>query len=287
MNTQEELNLIQTQPVAIHLPDQGLLKISGPDAKKFLQGQVTCNLDEVTAEHSQHGAHCTPQGRVVFLFRLFFSKESYYFFLPKSMIPLALNALKKYAVFFKVQLEDVSLTVPFYGRLQHPETSLAYAISDTRYLIMDSTPEPTLPVVSQNVWHYLDIIAGLPSVYPETTEKFLPHDLNMHLIHGINFNKGCYTGQEIIARMQHRGTLKNHMYRAKITSRTRPAPGADVFCEGKTGPEASGIIVAVCEEGYNNYQVLLVAGEKQVQASPFFLEPNSLLTFLDLPYQYA
>jgi folate-binding Fe-S cluster repair protein YgfZ len=92
----------------INLRHLGHLCISGPDAKKFLQGQLTCNLDEITPTNSTLGAHCNPQGRVISLFRLFIFLDNYYLQMPREMIPIAQKALQKYAVFFKVKLSDAS-----------------------------------------------------------------------------------------------------------------------------------------------------------------------------------
>ena len=86
-----------------------IIRISGKDAKKFLQGQVTCNLDDMPIEKCTLGAHCNPQGRIVFLFRLWQYHDDYYLFFPLNMTAIALQALKKYAVFYKVQLEVQSV----------------------------------------------------------------------------------------------------------------------------------------------------------------------------------
>src|SRR3990167_2100921 len=85
-----------------------IIKISGKDAKRFLQGQLTCHLEDINQHSSHIGAHCNPQGRIIFLFRLFQCQDGYYLVLPLGMADIALRALKKYAVFFKVQLDDVS-----------------------------------------------------------------------------------------------------------------------------------------------------------------------------------
>ena len=90
------------------LSDLGLIKIQGNDAKKFLQGQLTCDLDSVTAGHSIMGAHCNQQGRVISLFYLFALANAYYLLMQRTMIPIAMAVLKKYAVFFKTEMMDVS-----------------------------------------------------------------------------------------------------------------------------------------------------------------------------------
>src|SRR3990167_3633748 len=92
----------------VSLAGKGLLKVSGPDAKKLLQGQLTCDVEEVKHNESRLGAHCTPEGRVVSLFHLFLLQNDYYLLMPRSMVPIELKALKKYASFYKVELSDAS-----------------------------------------------------------------------------------------------------------------------------------------------------------------------------------
>ena len=100
------------------LSNYGLLEIAGEGAKKLLQGQLTCNLDEINPNQSRLGALCNPQGRMVSLFRIFMLQDRYYLQMPCEMVPITLNALKKYAIFFKVTLQDVSgnfSQMGFYG----------------------------------------------------------------------------------------------------------------------------------------------------------------------------
>src|SRR5690349_5689035 len=151
------------------MPSQhGLVKISGSDAKKLLQGQLTCNVDDVTTTNSCLGAHCNPQGRIMSLFRLFLYHDAYYLYLSKRLVPVALSALKKYAAFYKVELTDAS------DELGHIQSTI-----------------PLEP--------YADLQKGIAALYPETSGKFLPHDLNLPELQAVSFTKGCFTGQEIIA----------------------------------------------------------------------------------------
>jgi len=213
-------------------PTKGLLKITGPDAKKFLQGQLTCNLDEVSETQSRLGAHCNPQGRVLFLFRIYLFSAAYYLVMPREMVGLALQALNKYAKFFKLQLEDAS-----------------------------DTAESTLQALTDQEWAFFNPLQGIPQVYPATSGLFLPHELGLPERGGISWNKGCYTGQEIIARMQYRGKLKNHLYLAKIQSPKLPQLGANLFSLHETGPVPAGQVVDFREQSYNIYIVLLLTQE--------------------------
>lgn len=214
----------------------GLLSISGEQAKKFLQGQLTCNMDEIAPETPQLAAHCNPQGRVISLFYLFLRDGHYYLQMPREMIPVAMKALQKYAVFFKVTLTDVSDQVIF------NENDIAKHVEKS-----------------------------IPMIYPDTTEKFLPHDLNLPTLGAVSFNKGCYTGQEIIARMHYRGKLKNQLYRARVNTTAQIRRGADIYLHGET----HGNLVDFCEIKDGQYEVLVIAREEDVKTGALTLDPEN------------
>jgi tRNA-modifying protein YgfZ len=222
----------------------GLMSITGEGAKKFLQGQLTCNIEEITTEPVL-AAHCNPQGRIISLFWIHSEHDGFYLQMPRELIPIALAALKKYAVFFKVTLTDISDS-----QAQADQTAL-------------------------------NVPKGIPAIYPETSEKFLPHELNLHKLNAISFNKGCYTGQEIIARMHYRGKLKTHMYRAKTQSDSVPLRGAAIYNAGGT----CGTLVDYADVGYNSYELLVVIAEADI-GMPLYLHPEqqARLEILELPY---
>jgi len=182
----------------------GFIKISGTDAKKFLQGQVTCDVEKITATQNSLAAHCNPQGRIISLFTLFFNEDNYYLVMPQQLAPIALNKLKKYAVFYKVHLEQ--------GTDEKTITSLQYK-------------------------------EDAPHIYPETSEIFLPHELNLQESNAISFDKGCYTGQEIIARMQYRGKLKKRMFKTHIHLNAPLTPGSDIYFHENNTTQVGGSII--------------------------------------------
>jgi folate-binding protein YgfZ len=208
------------------LNDHSLIKISGPDASKFLQGQLTCDVSKITPEQSSLGAHCNVKGRVMSLFRLFLFQADYYLLMPSAVTEAALASLKKYAMFSKVKL--TLPTADIYG-LQQASLALTYpaqheAVSATdascciriageqRFLLIDFADTLALEHNDDiNAWHTADISNGLPRLYPETIGEFLPHYINLPQLGALSFTKGCYTGQEIIARMEHRGKIKQKM----------------------------------------------------------------------------
>jgi len=261
------------------LTSLGLLSISGEQAKKFLQGQLTCHVEEVTASQSRLGAHCNPQGRIISFFRLFMYGGDYYLQMPRELIPLAMQALQKYAVFFKVKLTDASNALQQIGYVgnelldlpQHTDEQLSLDKliiirlpgTPARYQFMGEISaihafqhQLNIPTVlgNFNVWKSIDIAHKIAAIYPETSEKFLPHDLHLPQLNAVSFTKGCYTGQEIIARMQYRGKLKNHLQLVTTHMETLPIRGNDIYLEGKN----SGNVVDFCQIDDNIYQLLVV-----------------------------
>lgn len=166
----------------------GMFHVTGSDAANFLQGQLTCDVKKIIASpYVLWGAHCNPQGRIIFNFILAREDpDNYLFFLPRTMIPIAINALKKYAIFSKVAIEDISEKLCKYSEF--------------------------LPHESHND----RLRYGGVFIYPDTSEKFLPHELNYQWTDAISFQKGCYVGQEIITRMEHRGQIKKHLYYCEL-----------------------------------------------------------------------
>lgn len=262
----------------VELTDLGFIKIQGQDAKKFLQGQLTCDVDALTNSDSLLGAHCNHQGRIISLFYLFKWEEAYYLLLPKKIISIAISALKKYAVFFKVELTESHEMVaigytdtPMKISKKHCTISLP---ASTRSIVVGEVNllnEIHENQLSLEAWNILNIKDGLPSIYPETSGKFLPHELSLEKLGGINFEKGCYTGQEIIARMHYRSKSKNHLYQAHTLNDTAPQPGADIYSGAESKP--AGIIVATAQEEYNSYHVLIITNELN-HNSALFLNPD-------------
>ena len=230
---------MKTENSSIDPAHSGLLSVAGVQAKKFLQGQLTCNLDEVTSSKASLSAHCNPQGRVISFFRIFLHNDQYYLQMPRELIPIAKQALQKYAVFFKVALMDVS---------------------DELTGMNIATRPPSM-----------DISEGIPAIYPETSEKFLPHDLNLPQLGAVSFNKGCYTGQEIIARMQYRGKLKNHLYRARVNTSLPLVRCADIYRDSKS----CGSIVDFCQMGVDHYELLVIAQDEDVETRILAIDPEN------------
>jgi folate-binding protein YgfZ len=232
----EAMTKIKTFKFEVH--QLGLLCVEGLDASNFLQGQLTCHLDEINSHISSLGAHCNPQGRIISFFRIFFWRDKYYLHMPKDNLRKAQTALQKYAVFYKVTITDVSTELKAicsdksFLKMQAPDQNDGSTSDDKNciiktenYFLTFGEAEKTLPEI--NIWEYLQIEAGIPQIHLQTSAKFLPHELNLQISGAIHFGKGCYTGQEIIARMHYRGQLKKHMVHVS-TQRFLMSPGMEI-----------------------------------------------------------
>lgn len=206
------------------IQDQSLLQLTGEDAARFLQGQVTCDVEKLSNGASSMAAHCNPKGRVISLFHLLKAEDCFYLSLPTSMLALTQQSLGKYLVFFKSQFNVIdkhsSYGITFDAdetgeRLPPlPKDSKVFQLAGqgTRYQVFSSNPIDTN---ANTTWEHDNILSGCPIIYPETSGQFLPHELNLPSLGGVSFKKGCYTGQEIISRMHHLGKIKTHLYQAQ------------------------------------------------------------------------
>ncbi len=220
------------------------LRVSGTDAAQFLQGQLSCDVNAVNHHHSSLGACCDRKGRVLFSFRLLLQEHAFILQLPTLMLESALSHLKKYAVFSKVGFETRALSAIGLGGKgisqllpnQFPELRLptqrgcVEAIKNYRFLCIDETyPRYVILATAEQLltlrktfskelheadplyWEYCDIQQGWVTIYPETQGLFIPQMLSYEQWGAVSFTKGCYVGQEIIARTQHLGKLKRHL----------------------------------------------------------------------------
>jgi tRNA-modifying protein YgfZ len=133
----------------------------------------------------------------------------------------------------------------------------------------------------------LDIRAGIPTIYDRTADAFVPQMANMQLIDGVSFNKGCYTGQEVVARMQYLGKLKRRMYLAEVESDTPPQPGDELFSTSTTSQQGSGSVVAASPLGGGRYEILAVVEVRSAESGEVRLSDHGpVLQFKALPYPF-
>jgi tRNA-modifying protein YgfZ len=214
---------------AVDLSAFGVLRIRGSDAVRFLQGQLSNDLERLPAEGSLLAGYHNPQGRTIAILRLVQSAEGDILaLLPRELVPAVAARLTRYVLRAKVQLADDSASWRVQGIVgSAPYGPLGLKVSDTpeRWISLAraGTGEATASVPED--WTRLDIAAGIPQVYAATSELFVAQMLNLDLLDGIAFSKGCYTGQEVIARAHYRGRVKRRMQRWRTLEPRAVVPG--------------------------------------------------------------
>jgi tRNA-modifying protein YgfZ len=278
----------------------GLIQIEGPDAVKFLQGQVTCDVSQASRQQGKYGAHCNPKGRILFSFYLFQRAENCLWLLvPLTQTAQALKDLQKYSVFSKVKISDISSLFPV--RLIKNDDESTHSLPD-QYSITQSehgfiiqrsncywevggTPDlsqlsPVFTSANQE-WELLNIQQGVAHIYPETRELFTPEEINYPLIDAVSFKKGCYTGQEIIARMHYKGKHKRHAYRFILNTSDLPLPGTAVL-SSETAQKIGELISAF---QINSQQIECLASlQDDAKLSALCSTNNEKMQLLSLPY---
>lgn len=236
--------------------------LDGPDGSKFLQGQTSCDLNQLSTEHSLLGTNCNPKGGVINFFRLMkLSDEQLLMRFACSIREKAVANFSKYIVFSKAELtpadelfQGLGLQGGNSAQLIQELTGQALAqagdqISFQQCLIVRSGEQPRFecwgPTESimalwqtlkakvelgqTNDWLLADMDAGIALLDSSIQEEYIPQMLNLHAVDAVNFHKGCYTGQEIITRLQYRGKLNKCMYRAQVATDTAPSPGTNIY----------------------------------------------------------
>lgn len=229
------------------LKDLSIIEVTGIEAKKFLQGQLTCDINDLQSPGDwSFGAHLNTKGRIRSLFIVInaaifaaskddLNQDCFYCLVLSELAEYSLSELKKYALFSKVNINLLSQDEKFiYGlMLNNSEAKNLVDLSKENQIIIDYLENPNAKILISNsklenikdinklnnlentelnAWHQIEIQANIPAIYPETIEKFLPHNLELHkLSKTISFNKGCYLGQEIVSRMQYKTTIKKSL----------------------------------------------------------------------------
>jgi folate-binding protein YgfZ len=209
----------------------GVLRFRGPDALAFLQGQISNDTQRLSENIPVFAAYSSPQGRVLALIYLFPHSSGLVAILPREILQPTLERMRRYILRAKVQIEDAGDSLIVAGQVgAPPESGPRYVERDgigmapvghdqNRFWIIgapDKIDGAVNPAAFEQAWRLADIHAGLPQVYAATSEAFVAQMLNLDLLDGISFSKGCYTGQEIIARTQHLGRIKRRMFHLRL-----------------------------------------------------------------------
>lgn len=238
----------------VALDSLGVIEVGGDDAQEFLQGQFSNDIDAVAAvdgavAHCQLNAYCNPKGRALAVVRVLRLAERWWLLAPRAQVDSLMKRLRMFVLRAKVSIEapalarwgvigcgdgvgapalkaDAVVRAPVAGVIPRQ-----LIIGDAQAMrSLDITPTP-----SDDLWRLTDILSGVAQVYPATAEQFIPQFINLERVGGVSFSKGCYPGQEIIARLRHRGRVKRRMLAARAVGVDALAPGDALFDgDGKT-----------------------------------------------------
>lgn len=314
-----EFEAVLNSDIVAVLDDYGLIKVEGDDAENFLHAQFTNDLQQgVSEDNSQLSAYCSPKGRVLALFRIFKQADAYYLSMPRELVAATHKRLSMFVLMSKVTLTDESDNISQLGvsgpnseqKLmamagQPPEQVNQVATKDDFSIIRIPGTHPRFQIigpkkeikslnnklgtfvaeVSANAWQLLDIHAGIPVIKLANVEAFVPQMINLQAIDGLSFKKGCYPGQEVVARMQYLGKLKRRMYLAHSDDDAIAAAGDSVFVDGDE-PRKTGAVVIAQPAPASGSDLLIVMEIESAENHSLQLHENAPtpLTLKPLPY---
>ena len=288
-----ELIAARDATVVSPLNHLGLIECAGEDAKAFLHNQLTSDINHLAPGTAQPSAWCTAKGRMQASFLLFRNDADYRAILSSDLLPGIRNDLQKYVMRSRVRIADLSSTQVILG-LSGPqaETALKNAslpvpadllttadfpqgtvirLDATRFVVVVSSEKATeywkslcsvARPVGTPIWFWLDIQAGIPLITKATKEAFVPQMVNFDKIGGVSFHKGCYPGQEVVARTQYLGKVKRHLYR--IHAETAFNAGTTIY--SLENPENSfGMVVTVAPAPEGGFDGLAVIQENFIE----------------------
>jgi len=257
-------NLNAQQAYLFDLSYLSLVRIAGDDANHFLQGQFSNDINLLSDEHPhQLSAYCNPKGRVLAIFDVLKLESGYALIAPVAVLNKVLPRLKMFRMRAAVdieQAEDIRVLGLRYKPEQHsdiladlhnmgaqtyvhnndPQRLFVVAAQQAAGELLDGR-KPS-PQASENQWRHINIQQCLAEVFPETYEAFIPQSINLDLSDGVNFKKGCYPGQEIIARVKYRGKPKTRMIGAQTNGTDHELQiGRPIYIDGRES--SAGMVV--------------------------------------------
>lgn len=308
-----ERQALATACALMPLPSLATWHIQGADAASFLQGQTTNDVAALAPEQWQLSGYCNPKGRLLATLHLACNApEEYLAILPASLAEVVFARLERYVLRAKVKLAPTplaslglagplaaaalagaNLPCPQPGRLLAAGGAWVLSLTPTRFLIL--VPQETLAALwatlsakaqasGEALWDALDIAAGLATVLPQTQESFVPQMFNLDLVGGLSYHKGCYPGQEIVARMHYLGRLKERLCRASVAA--PPPTAGDRLYSPAFGDQPCGTVVLASAGEADRAEFLAVLQVTAGKSGEVRLgtPQGPQLEFLPLPY---
>ena len=278
------------------LDQVSLIEVQGEDHIEFLQGQLTQDIKLLTQGQAKFAGYCNPKGRILAFFLAYGYHNAIHIQIDKSIEESILKRLKMYVLRSKVTIQSLSnqfTQIGFIGsealtkiNIDPPQNLLEITASHDVIIMRISKDTERYQLIGKNLavdaliklalseytpmsideWNNASILDGIPEVFPSTQEAFIPQSLNMDLFDGVNFKKGCYTGQEIVARTHYLGKVKRRMYRVSLESQNNLIPGDLILNEKK---EEVGQLVRSAKENSKKINALIELRVDQVRGVLF------------------
>jgi folate-binding protein YgfZ len=295
----------------VPLTELGIIAVEGSDAETLLHGQTTCDVRGLRPGDHSLGAVCTARGRAIAVFHLLKAgDERFLLLLPHTLVDSLRKRLQLFVLRSKVAITDETKRYPLYGLMGPTIEALEDLVRGYRdgkafTLRLPATSGLRMLVVVQGGaeafwnqcligecmpapeerWKLEDIRMGMPLFSAELSEEFVPQMLNLELLGGISFTKGCYTGQEIVARTQYLGQIKRRLYRFRLQADAMASAGVPIFRKGRSQPV--GKVVSFASAGRSARELLAVGEIEWISSEPLFhfgSPEGPPLVLLPLPY---
>ena len=312
----DECNVIFKADVVCPLSNISILKISGADALNFLQSQFSNDINLLTESLSQINSYCNPKGRIISVFRMIKLENEYFLLLQKELSGKVMERLAMHKLNANVDIDDCTdeyyllgvilqkntdthteLTLPgnYNAACTNKDlTTIKICNSSEKFLLFFKHEHMNifwdkfikqLSLVGTSAWELSNIYYGSPDVFEETSEHFVPQMLNMDITGGVSFTKGCYPGQEIVARLHYLGDPNKRMYMINIASEKTFTPGTKLFREDND-QESCGEIVSA-QQLYNSKSAALAVIRTRDISERIIVksQDNPIITVKDLPYK--
>jgi len=279
--------------IVVPLSACGLIRVTGPDAPDFLNSQLTSDVAVVSPHRAQYTGYCTPKGRLLATMLLFMRDEGWWLLLPACLATDIAQRLRKFVLRAKVKLEVASSEMAMFGvaglqaqaamkdtlgvvsarefEVTQVNTLSVIALPGNRYLVAcpaDQAGPTWLELAARmrpagwNAWQLQTIRAGVAAVTPVTQEAFIPQMVALDTYDGVSFSKGCYPGQEIVARTRYLGDLKRHLYYGQSS---QPLAAGNAIVEDGTNANV-GMVTDAAENAAGDWEFLAVIQREAVNS---------------------
>ncbi|WP_290581779.1 YgfZ/GcvT domain-containing protein [Ketobacter sp.] len=295
---EQEARVVESgEPYLALLDCLALIRVSGEEAGSFLQGQVTCDINQMGDQQAVLGAHCNAKGRAQATFICVKQDADYLLLLPSDQVAGTVQVLSKFAMFSKADVSpEPNLLLCALGGGSAPELSPLIATVFTlpelgtlgilepaaAQALLQGAQEKSVTVVGDNAWMLSQINAGVVHITANQSEQWIPQEINYDLIQGINFKKGCYKGQEIVARIHYRGQTKVRVFPLEIHGCEQVRVGDKILSAGYQGT-----VLSVAKVSDRTLKVLTTLKTERSESENLQLEQNDGCEIRVLPLPYA